>query len=282
MLSIPFFYACFVTFPSSKPGCISLLPADQTDVTITFLKKNIYKCLAVCRLILMNCSDIVRRVSSHLIDISAVLLADYTEELCQIYFVVITGFNCGCHLCIRRVTDNDTLASCCCQLLYGSSNFLGNMSLVNVLNLNAQCFCCLVKDQFTLRSQYVGRRPDRNTNLDVAVVYCCSCLGSCRCVFGICSSICCGRTRSSTSGKSDCHDGGQRCCGHFFNDFFHSLSSQLLVDLINDCDYIIWFTINLCNLIQEFSFFKLYFFIVIFSFYCRYFTLMFGTFVYYH
>ena len=100
MCLVPLVNACFVAFPSSKPGCISLLPADQTDVTVTLIKKDVYKSFTVCRLILMYCSDVISRIFCCLINVCAVRLADNTEELCQIYAVVVTCLNCGCHLCI--------------------------------------------------------------------------------------------------------------------------------------------------------------------------------------
>ena len=83
----------------------------------------------------MNCTDVVRRLGCHVVDICAVILADYTEKLCQINLVVVCGLDCRSHLGIGRVTDNDTLASCCCKLLNRSGNLLRYMSLVNILNL---------------------------------------------------------------------------------------------------------------------------------------------------
>ena len=83
----------------------------------------------------MNCSDVVRRLGCHVVDICAVILADHTEELCQINLIVICSLDCRSHLSIRRVTDNDALASCCSKLLYRSGNLLRYMALVNILNL---------------------------------------------------------------------------------------------------------------------------------------------------
>ena len=39
--------------------------------------------------------------------------------------------------------------------------------------LNAQCLCCLVQNQLTLRTEYVGRGPDGNADLDILIVCCC-------------------------------------------------------------------------------------------------------------
>ena len=68
--------------------------ADKTDVTITFVKKNLNKFFTVCRLIFMNCSDVVSGIFCCFIDICTVFFADYTEELCKIYFIIITCLDC--------------------------------------------------------------------------------------------------------------------------------------------------------------------------------------------
>ena len=41
MLCVPFLNASFVAFPSAKPGSVALLPADQTDVSVALVQKNL-------------------------------------------------------------------------------------------------------------------------------------------------------------------------------------------------------------------------------------------------
>ena len=100
MSCVPLFNACFVTFPSAEPCSIALLPADETDVSVTLLKKDVNKLFAVFGLVLVNCAYIVFGINSCLIDVCAVVFVDDTEELCKIYAVVVTGLDSGSHLCI--------------------------------------------------------------------------------------------------------------------------------------------------------------------------------------
>ena len=76
MLSIPLFYACLISFPSSEPCSIALLPADETDISVALVEKDLNQLLAVFRLVLVNSSNIVWGVGSCLEDICAVLFAD--------------------------------------------------------------------------------------------------------------------------------------------------------------------------------------------------------------
>ena len=100
MLFVPLFYASLVSFPSAEPCSVALLPADETDVSVALVEKDLNQLLAVFRLVLVYSTDVIWGIGSCLEDVCAVLLADDTEELCEIYFVVITCLDCGSHLCI--------------------------------------------------------------------------------------------------------------------------------------------------------------------------------------
>ena len=100
MLSIPLFYAGLVTFPSAEPCSIALLPADETDISVALVEKDLYQLFAVLRLVLVNSTDIIWGICSCLEDICAVSFADDTEELCKIYSVVVTCLDSGSHLCV--------------------------------------------------------------------------------------------------------------------------------------------------------------------------------------
>ena len=150
MLFVPLLYASLVSFSSAEPCSIALLPADETDVSVALVEKDLNQLLAVFRLVLVNSSNIVWGVGSCLEDICAVLFADDTEELCKIYFVVITCLDCGSHLCVRAVADDDSLASCCAELLNRCCYLFRYVTLVYILNLNAECLCSLVDHQLAL------------------------------------------------------------------------------------------------------------------------------------
>ena len=94
---IPLFYCLLVTSPSLLECSITNCPCFKTDVSVTILKKQIYKCISVCNLVLMNCTKIILGIACGLVNFRAVLFRDNTEELCQINLVCIAGLNCGCH-----------------------------------------------------------------------------------------------------------------------------------------------------------------------------------------
>ena len=175
MFSIPLIYASLVAFPAAEPCGIALLPADQTDVAAALVKKDLHQLLAVFGFIFMNCACIIVGSLSQFIDVRIGIFADDAEELCQIYAVVIGGIDCGHHLCIRGVADDDTLAAGCDQLIDGSRNLLGYVALVNVLDLNAESLGCLVEDLLALGTENVCGAPDGYADLDVAVIGCFVC-----------------------------------------------------------------------------------------------------------
>ncbi len=169
MRGVPFFYAGLVAFPSAKPCSVALLPADQTDVPVTLFDQDVDQVLAVLGLVLMDRAYEVLGICSCLIDLGAGFFADDTEELCQIYAVVVAGLNGGCHLCIGGVADDDALAACGSQCLNRSGNLLGYVALVYVLDINAKSVGSFVQDQFALGTQNVGGAPDGDADLDLAV-----------------------------------------------------------------------------------------------------------------
>ena len=170
MILVPLVNTGLVAFPSAEPCRITLLPADQTDVSAALVKQDVDQLLAVLRLVLMNSADIVIGSLSQIIDILAVLLADDAEELSQINLVRVAGRDCGLHLGICGVADDDALAACCAQLLDGSRNLLGYMSLVDILDIDAKRLCGLIQNLLTLRTKHVRGAPDGDTDRDVLVV----------------------------------------------------------------------------------------------------------------
>ena len=97
MFLIPFLYAGLIAFPSAKPCSITLFPADQSDISVTLIEQNLNQLLTVFRFILVNCSHIICRISCCLINIRVVIFADYSEELSQIYLIIVTGLDRRCH-----------------------------------------------------------------------------------------------------------------------------------------------------------------------------------------
>ena len=206
MCCVPLFYARLITFPAAKPCGVALLPADQADVAVALVDQDLNQFLAVLGLILVNRADVILGIGSGLVDVSAGLLVDDTEELCEIDLVVIAGLDCGSHLGIGRVADDDALASCCTQLLYGSCNLLGYVALVNILNLNAESLSRLVDDQFALRTQNVCGAPDGNADLDLTV-----CRSLCCRLFR--RALCGSRRRSAGASAAAYQCGARQYCG---------------------------------------------------------------------
>ena len=169
MSCVPLLNACLVAFPSAEPGRVALLPADQADVAVALVQKDLDQLLAVLRLVLVDSAHIVSGISCCLVDVCAGLGVDDAEELCKINAVVIAGLDGGSHFRIGGVADDDALASCRAELFDRSGNALGNMSLVNILDLDAQSLGCLVEDQLALRTENIGGAPDGHADLDVAV-----------------------------------------------------------------------------------------------------------------
>ncbi|OQA25199.1 MAG: hypothetical protein BWY61_01055 [Firmicutes bacterium ADurb.Bin354] len=150
MSTVPLFYTSLVAFPSSEPCSITLFPTYKTDISVALIKKDLNKLLAVLRLVFVNRTYIVGRINSCFIDICTCLRIDDTEELSKINTVIVTCLDSRSHLGIGRVTDDDTVASCSTKLFYRSSNLLGYVALINILNLNSESIRCFIYDHLTL------------------------------------------------------------------------------------------------------------------------------------
>ena len=176
ILFIPLVNSGLIAFPSAKPCRVTLLPADEADVSAALVKKNVHKLLTVLRLVLMDRTDIVIRSRRQLIDIRVCFFADDTEELCKIHTLVIAGGNRRGHLGICGVADDDALASCCAELVDRSGDLLGYVTLVNILYFNAKRFSSGVKDPLALGTKNVCRAPDGDTDLDRLICHCRNCI----------------------------------------------------------------------------------------------------------
>ena len=172
---VPLVDSLLIAFITGKEGSIADGPAFKHDVSVALLKKEVDQRVAVGNFIFMNSAKIVLGLLSQLVDRSALLsgVADDAEELGQINLVCFAGLDCGKHLRVSGVADDDTVAACGAQSLNRSGNLLGYVALVNILDLNIESCCSLVDDLLALRSENVSGAPDGDTDLDSVVRICC-------------------------------------------------------------------------------------------------------------
>lgn len=93
-------------------------------MAVAVLQKEIYQCVAVCYLVLMYGAEIILGIACGLVYFRLFSSEMMQEELHQIYFVCITGLDCGCHLGVCGVADDDSVTACCAELLYRCGNLL--------------------------------------------------------------------------------------------------------------------------------------------------------------
>ena len=178
--SVPLIDAGLIALPALLEGGVADGPALELDVAGALLDtlegvgvvggQELDELLAVANLVLVDGADVVLGVLGERVDVGRVLLRDHAVELSQVDLVVVAGVDGSGHLGVGGVADNDAVAAGGAEGLDGGSDLLGDVTLIDRGDLDAQDVGGLLDDVNGELAERVGGGPDRDADLDLVAV----------------------------------------------------------------------------------------------------------------
>ena len=161
-----------VAFPTEQEGRIASFPAFKRDLPATFFAQRLNEFCSIFNFVLVHSANIVRRLACKRVLVRVGLRIDDSEELCAVDFVLGAGVDNRRHFCGCGVANDNAIATCRAQGFGRSSHLLGDMTLVDIHDVDIQCFGCCIQNALALAAERVGGTPDRHTDERLFARFC--------------------------------------------------------------------------------------------------------------